>query len=87
MQLVTIRQTLHRNQFLAIERWQELDAGIDCFDADFTTIAREFRDNNGASATVTLGTTFFCAFAVGTYAKNKSASASRYPKFFILLTI
>ncbi len=52
------REALDRDQFLAVEGGQELDAGVDRADPDILTAAIQFRHHHRAGAAVTLGTTF-----------------------------
>ena len=64
------RQAFYGNQLLAIDRWQELYAGVDGLERQIVAVAIDFGNNNRARTAVAFGAAFLGAFAAQIFAQK-----------------
>ncbi len=67
---IAAAEALDRDEFLAVQRGQELDAGIDGFQSKVVAFTIEFREHDRARTAVALGTTLFRTGPVQVLAKE-----------------
>ncbi len=76
VQVVNVgRKTLDRDQFLAVDGRQELDAGID--GSERQIIAVRFSDDDSAGAAVAFGTALFRSLATEVFAQELQDRSGR----------
>ena len=56
---ISASQTFDRNEFFAIQGWQELNTGIDCAHPDRLPVVIQLGDHNRTGTAVTFGATLF----------------------------
>lgn len=70
MQFTIPAQTFDRDEFLAIERRQKLNAGIDGAYSQVIAVTIQFREHNSARAAITFGAAFFGAGTAQVFAEK-----------------